>query len=108
MILHTNIKTENIMIIEYIRYKLPQEDHKQFIDALEKACIILKNYPDCLNYQLAQCSEDKDLFTWRIEWTSIDRHINGFRKSKEFADFFSLVKPFFNSIQEMNHYEVII
>jgi quinol monooxygenase YgiN len=96
------------MTVEYIRYKISEGQQQQFIQAIENACKILADYPDCLNYQLNHCEEDKANFIWRIEWTSVDRHLNGFRKSKEFAQFFQLVKPFFNDIQEMNHYEIII
>jgi hypothetical protein len=31
----------------------------------------------------------------------------GFRKEPAFRDFFTLVKPFFNDIQEMKHYEAM-
>ena len=41
----------------------------------------------------------------RIQWTSVDGHINGFRKSPQFASFFAAVRPFFAAIEEMKHYE---
>lgn len=96
------------MTIEYIRYKIVEEEQVQFIQAIKNACKILEAYPDCLGYELSHCGEDKINFIWRIEWISVDRHLNGFRKSAEFTDFFQFVKPFFNGIQEMNHYETII
>lgn len=96
------------MTVEYIRYTIATHQHKNFIQAIKSACKILAVYPDCLNYQLSHCNEDKENFIWRIEWVSVDRHMNGFRKSEEFAQFFHLVKPFFNNIQEMYHYETII
>ena len=40
-----------------------------------------------------------------IHWTSIDDHLQGFRKSELFPPFFALVKPFYNNIEEMKHYE---
>lgn len=96
------------MTVEYIRYKISDEQRKLFIQAIESACKILIAYPDCLGYQLSHCEEDKANFIWRIEWTSVDRHLNGFRKSDQFMQFFTLVKPFFSNIQEMNHYETLI
>lgn len=96
------------MIIEYIRYRIATDKQQQFIDAIESACKILADYPDCLNYELTHCEEDKENFIWRIEWTSVDKHLNGFRKSKEFEHFFQLVKSFFSDVQEMNHYKTII
>ena len=96
------------MTVEYIRYKITTDKQNQFTQAIDDACKILADYSECLNYQLSHCHEDKANFIWRIEWTSVDRHINGFRKSEQFAKFFQFVKPYFNDIQEMNHYETII
>jgi quinol monooxygenase YgiN len=96
------------MTIEYIRYKISEEQQERFILAIQESCAILAAYPDCLAYELSRCEEDKTLFTWRIEWTSIEKHLHGFRKSGQFAEFFKLVKPYVSNIQEMNHYIGII
>ncbi len=77
------------------------------MEAIRQANQLLATAPDCLNYQLAHCEEDPTLFIWRIEWASVEQHLNGFRKSPEFEAFFQLVKPFYQSIQEMNHYAVV-
>jgi hypothetical protein len=37
----------------------------------------------------------------------VERHLQGFRKSADFGAFFQLVKPFYASIEEMNHYAVV-
>lgn len=42
----------------------------------------------------------------RIEWDSIEGHEQGFRSSPQFGEFFAAVKPFFDQIQEMKHYQV--
>ncbi|UOQ55263.1 putative quinol monooxygenase [Hymenobacter cellulosivorans] len=95
------------MTVEYIRYRIAAEQQPAFIEALRKANELLTQAPDCLHYELTHCEEDPELFIWRIEWTSVDRHLNGFRKSPAFGAFFQLVKPFYQSIQEMNHYAVV-
>jgi quinol monooxygenase YgiN len=95
------------MTVEYIRYRIAEEQQPAFLEAIRSANQLLAAAPDCLTYQLAHCEEDPTLFIWRIEWVSVDRHLNGFRKSAEFGQFFQLVKPFYTSIQEMNHYTVV-
>lgn len=95
------------MIVEYIRYRIAEEQQPAFIEAIRSANQILAAAPDCLDYQLTHCEEDPTLFIWRIEWVSVGRHLNGFRKSPEFGAFFQLVKPFYSDIQEMNHYAVV-
>ena len=95
------------MTVEYIRYRIAAEQQPAFLEAIRSAHELLAAAPDCLSYQLAHCEEDAELFIWRIEWTSVERHLQGFRKSAEFGAFFQLVKPFYTSIQEMNHYAVV-
>lgn len=95
------------MIIEYIRYKIAEEKQKAFITAYEKAYEYLEASPYCLGYELSHCEEDQENFILRIKWTSTEEHLNGFRKSTNFGLFLNHVRPFFNDILEMNHYEVL-
>lgn len=95
------------MTVEYIRYRIADEQQPAFMEAIRQANQLLATAPDCLRYELTHCEEDAELFTWRIEWTSVERHLQGFRKSPEFGAFFRLVKPFYQSIQEMNHYALV-
>ena len=44
-------------------------------------------------------------YVGRIEWDPIGGHEQGFRKSPEFRAFFAAVRPFFESTEEMRHYE---
>ena len=92
------------MILEYIRYDIAQAD--PFLLGYEKARTALDASPHCLAYELSRCTEDPTSFILRIEWDSTEGHLQGFRKSQEFASFFAAVRPFVNDIREMRHYEV--
>lgn len=95
------------MIVEYIRYKIENDKEKgQFEDAYKKAEESLRSSPNCLRYELSHCVEKPGSYILRIEWDSLDGHMKGFRTSPEFQTFFAAVRPFFNQIEEMNHYEV--
>ncbi len=96
------------MIVEYIRYKIAEEKQDKFLTAYQKAYEQLDASPYCLGYELSHCEEDKDNFILRIEWTSTHDHLNGFRKSADFGPFLNHVRPFYNDIVEMNHYEVLV
>jgi quinol monooxygenase YgiN len=93
------------MMIEYTRYTIPENQRSAFVQAYERAQAVLQGSPHCLRYELSQCVEDQASFILRIEWDSIDGHLQGFRKSPEFKTFFEEVRPFFNDIAEMRHYE---
>jgi len=94
------------MIVEYIRYTISKDKQAKFIEAYTLASNQLDNSEYCLDYELTHCEEEPENFILRIEWTSTEEHLNGFRKSKDFITFYNHVKPFFNNISEMNHYKL--
>ena len=94
------------MIIEYIRYKVLPDKREEFIQSYAHASQQLNASAYCLAYELSECEEEAGQFMLRIEWTSTEEHLNGFRKSREFSQFFSHVKPYSNNIQEMRYYKL--
>ena len=94
------------MTTEYIRYKVTEEQRQNFIDSYKDASKELDASEFCIAYELLECEEEAGQFILRIEWTSTQEHLEGFRKSQMFPSFFAKVKPYFNNIQEMRHYKV--
>src|SRR5687768_18552657 len=92
------------MIVEYIRYEVDEPD--ALVAAYARAARSLDASPHCLGYELARCVEDPKTFILRIEWDSASGHLEGFRKSAEFREFFAAIRGFVNAIKEMRHYEV--
>lgn len=90
------------MIVEYIRYEIV--DAEPFLLAYESARAALDESPHCLAYELSRCEEEPKSFILRIEWDSTEGHLQGFRKSARFAQFFAAVRPFVDAIREMRHY----
>ena len=94
------------MVVEYIRYNVADEQRNAFESAYEQAASALIASPHCLRYELARSVDEPTSFILRIEWDSVDGHLQGFRRSPQFRAFFQAVGPFVNNIQEMRHYEV--
>lgn len=99
------VSLNDVMIIEYIRYKVEAGQSDEFISAYVKATEQLNASSYCIAYELSECEEEPGQFMLRIEWTSTEEHLNGFRKSELFPAFFSNIKRFFTNIQEMRHYK---
>jgi heme-degrading monooxygenase HmoA len=95
------------MVVEYIRYRIQDSGRKAFQEAYRHAEGPLKQSKHCLGYEIAQCVEDQNYYTVRIEWDSLEGHEKGFRMSPEFGPFLEAVRPFIPNIEEMRHYEVI-
>jgi quinol monooxygenase YgiN len=92
------------MIVEYIRYEIADAD--AFLRGYEAARASLDASSHCLAYELSRCTEEPKSFILRIEWDSVEGHMQGFRKSPEFATFLAAVRPFIGDIHEMRHHAV--
>ena len=94
-----------MVVVEYIRYLIPAERAGEFEDAYRRAGVILTADEHCVRHEVSRGVENPDRYVVRIEWDSVEGHEQGFRKSTAFAEFFELVKPFFDEIEEMTHYQ---
>jgi quinol monooxygenase YgiN len=94
------------MIVEYIRYQIPQDEAPAFEDAYRSAAASLEASPHCDRYEVTRCSEEPAAYTVRIEWDSAEGHLKGFRGSPEFGSFLAAVRPYIDKIEEMRHYDV--
>ena len=93
------------MTIEYIRYALREHDPEELVGAYARAAAFLDASPWCRGYALSRCVEDPRAHVLRIEWTSVQDHLRGFRRSPEFRSFLAEIRPFVDEIEEMRHYE---
>ncbi|HEY4655117.1 MAG TPA: antibiotic biosynthesis monooxygenase family protein [Cyclobacteriaceae bacterium] len=94
--------------VEIIRYSIPQDQRTKFEEAYRSARPHLEASPYCLGYEVIHGVDEPGKYIVRIHWTSVDDHLNGFRRSEEFSSFFILVKPYYNFIEEMKHYETVV
>jgi quinol monooxygenase YgiN len=93
------------MTTEIIRYRISAPNAQAFETAYQRAEPILQGSKHCLGYRLLRGHEEPENWILIIEWDTVEGHEQGFRKEPAFRDFFVLVKPFFNDIQEMKHYK---
>lgn len=93
------------MVLEVIRYLITGGQETQFETDYGKAAEFLDASPQCLKYTLARSKKEPNRYAMLIEWDSADGHLQGFRRSADFGKFYALVKPYFNMIEEMEHYE---
>ncbi|NUU25678.1 MAG: antibiotic biosynthesis monooxygenase [Streptomycetaceae bacterium] len=94
------------MIVEYIRYTVPEDGGEAFEAAYARAAESLRAAPQCVDYELARCTEEPGSYILRIRWTSADDHLKGFRGGEHFAAFFAAIRPYVDDIREMRHYQV--
>ena len=93
------------MIVEYIRYTIPADRAAAFERDYAEASVPLAASPHCEGFELSRCVEAPDSYILRIEWDSVEGHMQGFRNSTEFRQFFQSIRPYVGDIAEMRHYE---
>lgn len=94
------------MIVEYTRYRIPSERRESFVNAYEQAAGYLSASPYCMAYELSHCVDERERYILRIEWKSVQDHLEGFRKGPDFQKFVRIIQPFIHDIEEMKHYEL--
>jgi quinol monooxygenase YgiN len=93
------------MVVEYIRYTVSDKARREeLLTAYRQAANALDKAPECLAYEMSVCEEDETSAILRIEWQSTEAHLQGFRKSAVFAEFFRAIGGFVKEISEMRHY----
>jgi quinol monooxygenase YgiN len=93
------------MIVEYIRYDIPAHDAEAFEADYVQTGHSLDASSHCLDYELSRCVDEPASYILRIAWDSVEGHVQGFRQSEEFRQFFAAIKPWVGRIQEMRHYQ---
>lgn len=93
------------MVVEYIRYRIPEGRRAEFEEAYAHAAVSLASSPQCVDYELSRSLDEPDCYILRIGWTSVTDHLQGFSEGEHFAAFFAAVKPYVDAIEEMRHYE---
>lgn len=92
------------MIVEYIRYELKTSSTDSLLQAYRDAAPHLQAAPECLAYEMTVCEDAPQTCVLRIEWTSAEAHMQGFRRGVHFPPFLALIRPFIGEISEMRHY----
>jgi quinol monooxygenase YgiN len=94
------------MIVEYIRYTIDPGRTGEFDQAYRRAGDLLDASPHCQRWEVSRCVDEPGKQIVRIEWDSIEGHLQGFRQSADFKPFLEATRPFFKDIEEMTHYEI--
>jgi len=96
------------MIVEIATIQVTAGKEESFIDAFRQAQRYLAASQHCLRYQLTRCIEEPGRFVLRIEWDSVEGHMEKFRGSPDYQDFRNLLYPNYASPPEILHYDEVL
>lgn len=92
-------------VVEYIRYRIEDPERRgEFEKSYASAARQLDLAPQCVAYELSHGVEEPDRYILRIEWTSVEDHMQGFRNGPHFPAFLADIRAYIQDIEEMKHY----
>jgi hemoglobin len=92
------------MIVEYVRYRVPEDRWTAFLADYTRAAELLARAPQCRDYELSRSVDEPSCAVLRITWTSAEDHLQGFRGGELFPEFLAAIGPYRGDIAEMRHY----
>jgi len=100
----SNLTSKKVILEVAILNVIPgQED--EFLQAFSKAQKIISGMPGYISHQLKRCMEKTNQFILLVEWEKLTDHTEGFRKSKEYQEWKSLLHHFYDPFPTVEHYE---
>lgn len=81
------------MIVEYIRYRLADDERPAFVDAVGAVGAIFAADAGCLGWELAEAVDAEDSHVLRITWASTDAN-EAFQATDGFQGVVAALSPF--------------
>ena len=95
------------MILEVAVLQVKPGSTVDFEDNFKKASNIICKMKGYINHELHKCLEDKYKYILLVRWETLEDHTIGFRESKEYQDWKSLLHHFYDPFPLVEHFEEI-
>ena len=92
------------MILEVAILNVIPGQEDEFLNAFSKAQGIISKMSGYISHQLKRCIENASQFILLVEWEKLTDHTDGFRKSKEYQEWKSLLHHFYDPFPTVEHY----
>jgi heme-degrading monooxygenase HmoA len=95
------------MVLEVAILDVKQGLEDDFLKAFSTAQHIISKMTGYASHQLKRCVENTSRFILLVEWEKLTDHTEGFRGSKEYQEWKSLLHHFYDPFPTVEHYEEI-
>jgi len=95
------------MILEVAILDVIPGSENDFLSAFSKAQLIISKMAGYISHQLKRCLENSSRFILLVEWQKLTDHTEGFRGSKEYQEWKSLLHHFYDPFPVVEHYEEV-
>lgn len=96
------------MIVEIADFRVDPKDHEAFGQALQRgAQTVLSKSQGYLAHRILACIESPGRYVLTVHWKTLEDHTVGFRESPAFADWRSIIGPFFAQPPHVEHFRAL-
>ncbi len=96
------------MILEVAILDIKQGEDRNFEIAFSQAQKIISNMEGYISHQLKKCIEKPNRYILLVNWQSVENHTIGFRESKQYQEWKSLLHHFYDPFPEVEHYKDVV
>jgi len=95
------------LILEVAILDVKPGQEQQFEHAFEQAQKIISSMAGYLSHQLQKCIENNNRYILLVNWKALEDHTVGFRESKEYQQWRTLLHHFYDPFPTVEHYEQV-
>ncbi|MEJ6515299.1 MAG: antibiotic biosynthesis monooxygenase family protein [Pseudomonadales bacterium] len=95
------------MILEVAMLNVKPGTQEQFEVNFGEAQSIIESMHGYVSHQLQRCIEDASRYILFVNWQTLEDHTVGFRESKEYDLWRSLLHEFYDPFPEVLHYQSV-
>jgi len=93
------------VILEVAILNIKEGLSEDFEASFEKAKSIISPMKGYISHELKKCIEQDDKYILLVNWENLEDHEVGFRKSKEYQQWKSLLHHFYDPFPVVEHYK---
>jgi len=109
--LDLHVKSTNdspAMILELADIRIQPGQHAEFEQAIQHGVeTVIAKAKGFEGYKVNRCLESPERYVLQIFWTTLENHTVDFRESPAFAQWRSIVGPFFAQPPHVEHFELV-
>jgi RimJ/RimL family protein N-acetyltransferase/heme-degrading monooxygenase HmoA len=93
------------MILETATLTIKNGQTASFEEAFQKASPLIRSIPGYCNHELRRCIEKENTYLLLVNWKTLEDHTVGFRQSKQYQEWKTLLHHFYDPFPEVMHYD---
>lgn len=96
------------MILELADFSIQPGQNAAFEEAIQRGLhTVIAHAHGFEGFKLNRCIESTERYVLQIFWTTLEDHTVGFRQSPAFAQWRTIVGPFFAGPPSVEHFELV-